>query len=247
MKEKILLIAGCSHAAGSEIDGQPDSIHNRQHSFGNQLAVKMGRKAINIASTGASNQAIARTIIEWLDECYDANTMDLFVLVSWTESCRIDFPMNRPTHHEHWNPASEYVSSSARDYIRINMAYKGADDEERYKIATCQTFMAFTPVFFEILTANLILQIQYFLNSKSIDYLMCNTMYLLSESHHFNFYIDKIDQNKYLNLLNNDESFYWKYRNAGFLNPNAKYWHHGEEPHALFAEELYNFYLTRNL
>lgn len=243
MKEKILLVAGCSHAAGSEIDGESDSVYNRQHSFGNQLAAKMDRRAVNVASTGASNQAIARTVIEWINECYDPNKMELMVLVAWTESCRIDFPMERPTWHEQWNPASEYVSNSARDYIRVNMAYKGMDNEEKYKISTCQTFMAFAPVFFEILTANLILQIQYFLNSKGINYLMCNTMHLFSQSHHLNFYVDKIAQKKYLNLLNNEESFYWKYKNAGFLNSNAKYWHHGEEPHTLFAEELYKFYL----
>jgi hypothetical protein len=38
IKEKILLIAGCSHTAGSEIDGSEDSKHNRKHSYGNQLA-----------------------------------------------------------------------------------------------------------------------------------------------------------------------------------------------------------------
>ena len=32
-KEKILLIAGCSHAAGSEIDGDEDSQYNRDHSL----------------------------------------------------------------------------------------------------------------------------------------------------------------------------------------------------------------------
>jgi hypothetical protein len=59
MKERVLLIAGCSHAAGSEIDGTEDSIYNRQHSFGNLLAEKLGRRPINIASSAANNQCIA--------------------------------------------------------------------------------------------------------------------------------------------------------------------------------------------
>ena len=33
-KEKILLIAGCSHTAGSEIDGNEDSTYNRENSYG---------------------------------------------------------------------------------------------------------------------------------------------------------------------------------------------------------------------
>ena len=34
MTEKILLIAGCSHTGGSEIDGSQDSKYNRINSFG---------------------------------------------------------------------------------------------------------------------------------------------------------------------------------------------------------------------
>jgi hypothetical protein len=102
--------------------------------------------------------------------------------------------------------------------------------------------MAFSPEFFEILTANLILQTQYFLKSKSVDFIMCSTMHLFSNYPHLNFYTNQIDQSRYFNLLNNDESFYWKYRNAGYENANAKYWHHDEEPHRLYADELYKFY-----
>ena len=43
-KEKILLIAGCSHAAGSEIDGKEDSKYNREHSYGALVAKKLKRK-----------------------------------------------------------------------------------------------------------------------------------------------------------------------------------------------------------
>ena len=77
MKEKILLIAGCSHAAGSEIDGTEDSSYNRQYSFGNLLANKLGCRAINISSSASNNQCIARTILEWFSECYNSEIMDL--------------------------------------------------------------------------------------------------------------------------------------------------------------------------
>ena len=82
-KEKIMLIAGCSHAAGSEINGQEDSVYNRQHSFGARLANKLGYKPINIATNGASNSCIARSILNWFDQNYDENTMEIFVLTSW--------------------------------------------------------------------------------------------------------------------------------------------------------------------
>ena len=48
-----------------------------------------------------------------------------------------------------------------------------------------------------------------------------------------------------MDLLDNDAAFFWHYRNAGYENPKAKYWHHNEEPHRLFAEKLFNFYSAR--
>jgi hypothetical protein len=245
MKEKILLIAGCSHAAGSEIDGTEDSSYNRQYSFGNLLANKLGRRAINISSSASNNQCIARTILEWFSECYNSEIMDLVVLVSWTESSRIDVPMNRTTWYEKWNRFSDYVSTTARDYIRVNLGYKGSDNEEIDVIAGCHQFIANNPTYIEIISANLILQMQYFLKLKQINFIMCNTMHMFSEARQIKFYIDQIYQTSYLNLKNNELSFYWKYKNEGHVNNKANYWHHGEEPHRLYSEELYNFYINK--
>ena len=65
-----MLIAGCSHAAGSEINGTEDSIYNRQQSFGARLASKLGYRPINIASNGASNSGIARSVLKWFEKYY---------------------------------------------------------------------------------------------------------------------------------------------------------------------------------
>jgi len=245
MKEKLLLIAGCSHAAGSEIDGTEDSIYNRQHSFGNLLASKLERRAINIASSASNNQCIARTIIEWFTEHYNSETMDLVVLVAWTESSRLDIPMSRTTWHEQWNLSSDYVSKTSRDYIRVNLGYKGSGREEMEVIAGCHQFIVNNLTYVEIVSANLILQIQYFLKLKQIDCIMCNTMHMFSPTKQINFYIDQIDQSYYLDLTDNENSFYWRYKNLGHVNHKAKFWHHGEQPHSLYSEELLKLYVTK--
>ena len=67
-KEKILLIAGCSHTAGSEIDGKEDSASNRKHSLGGIVAKKLNRKPINISQVGATNSGIARQVLQWFDK-----------------------------------------------------------------------------------------------------------------------------------------------------------------------------------
>lgn len=242
MKDKILLISGCSHAAGSEIDGTEDSIYNRQHSFGNLLAKKLGYRPVNISAGASNNQCISRTIIEWCEEFYDPNNIDLKVLIAWTESTRLDVPMNRTVWYEHWNTSSDYISKVSREYIKVNLGHTGLDKEEQEMIKIYHQFIIQNPVFIELLSANLVLQMQYFLQLHKIDYIMCNTMHMFGDDHHLNFYLKLIDKTKYYNLQDNQQCFYWKYKNLGYYNPKAKFWHHGEIPHQLFADELYNFY-----
>ena len=56
---KIFLSFGCSHTAGSEIDGRGDSDYNRQHSYGAKLAEKFGYdEHLNFAQCGGCNQRI---------------------------------------------------------------------------------------------------------------------------------------------------------------------------------------------
>jgi hypothetical protein len=70
---------------------------------------------------------------------------------------------------------------------------------------------------------------------------MCNVMHMFTPSEQLDFYVSQIDATKYFNLCDNDNAFYWKYRNLGYNNPKAKYWHHDETPHSLYATELFNF------
>ena len=91
-KTKILLVAGCSHTSGSEIDGTQDSAYNRENSFGGVLANKMDREQINIAMVAMSNRAIARSVLNWFDTEYNEETMDVMVLIGWSENIRLDFP-----------------------------------------------------------------------------------------------------------------------------------------------------------
>jgi hypothetical protein len=42
-------------------------------------------------------------------------------------------------------------------------------------------------------------------------------------------------------MLENESAFYTKYKNLGYKNDKAKYWHHDEVPHQLYAAELIQF------
>lgn len=245
---KIGLIAGCSHAAGAEIDGSEDSKHNRDNSFGSVLMNKLGYEPINIASSGAANSGIARSILRWFNQFYDPNEMEVFVCVGWTESSRLEVPANFPPsdprlcYYNDQNLTSDWYDESSNYFYRINHGWPGGNDMEKEFIPGYQRFMAENELLLENWTAQTVLMTQYFLKQKSINYVMCNTMHMFRDSDFTKPMIDLIDtDNYYLLHSTQDEAFYWKYRHLGYENPLAQYWHHNEEPHRLYAEELYEF------
>lgn len=244
MKEKILLIAGCSHAAGSEIDGTEDSDYNRHNCFGSKIATRLGRKPINMSIAGYNNSAIARSVLKWFSSTYDPKKMDVMVLVAWTDSTRLELPIDNlrttppePSYHNWFDVTSQ-------SFNRTIMGYTGDKNnpEEREMLEKIQRFIVENERFVEIISLNYVLQLQYFFQSKKINYLMCNSMPLFqSHTTHLGYYLSLIDATKYYGVYNAEEAFYPKYKKEGYSNLKAKYWHHDEIPHNLFAEELLGF------
>jgi hypothetical protein len=243
--DKILLIAGCSHAAGSEMNGCEDSVYNRSNSFGNILARKVGMVPINIAQHGLSNQGIVRTILNWFHYQYNPNIQEVHVLVAWTESIRVEFPRNDAIESSTSiiTRSANWLDNSTDFYYRFSMGdYAGKTNAESYLMQNAQRFIVENEIFFEINSLYNILLLQHFFQSQNVKYVMCNTM------HMFTSYVKQIenllplvDFTKYRHMMHDGEAFYPKYKNIGYENPKAKYWHHSEEPHRLFADDLYQF------
>lgn len=246
-KKKIIFIAGCSHAAGSEIDGTEDSLYNRQNSFPTHLSNLIGRFHVHSALVGATNATIARSVIEWFNDQYDPDNMDVFVLVCWTDASRFEAPTVKPIFYSHNNLSVDWFSRSCVDYDRITIGKKPANDHEHELYDTYQRFMVNNLNFLEIMSANYVLQIQYFLKMQNIKFMMCNSMPMFTTKVHVNFYKQFIDKSCYIDFDNNDMSFYYKYKNLGFTNELAQYDHHGAEPHKLYADYLYKFIRDRNI
>lgn len=244
MKKRIALIAGCSHAAGSEIDGSQDSLFNRRNSYGSLVAEKLDREPINIALTGGSNGSIARSILNWFGTNYDPDSMDVYVIVSWTDACRIEIPLDDHGFAYHLgNEASDWFDVSANDYMRVIFGWEGSHTREKEISKFFHEVMAKHEDLMEIWALNYILQIQYFLNSKNIKYVMNSAMPTFNYNRSvLKPYIENVDETRYYDIsASGENTFYWRYKNLGYDNPKAKYWHHGIEPHKLYAEELYNF------
>jgi hypothetical protein len=242
MKEKILLIAGCSHAAGSEINGQEDSVYNRQRAFGALVAEHFGYKSVSIAQNGMNNSGISRSILKWFQKNYDPTRMEVFVLVAWTESTRLEVPMERLYYYNDSSKAADWFDQTANHYMRVTFGWEGGDPEEKAIMTHYHKFMAQNETFLELQSVQLALQIQYFLKSLNVNYLMCNSLHMFNTKvKQVKEMVSLIDETKYYNVFNNEASFYQRYRDLGYVNELAKYWHHGEEPHRLYAKELIDY------
>lgn len=246
MSQSSLLIAGCSHAAGSEINGSQDSVYNRQYSFGNTLARKLGKVPINIAHHAISNAGIARSVMTWVDQNHNL-TDNLSVLIAWTDSGRMELTRPYEIDHEKTTRSTDWFDVTQKFVYNVNFGtgkeqgHLYSPEEVNY-FQQVQKFMVDNPLYLEIHTIHCILMLQNYLKLKNIEYLMCNSMYTLgAEETLLDYYVRHVDTSRYYKLLEKDECFYWKFRNLGYENPKAKYWHHDEIPHQLFADELYQF------
>lgn len=244
-KDKILLVVGCSHAAGAEINGSQDSVYNRCNSFGNHLARKLGMIPINIAQHGLSNQGITRVLMNWFHYQHNPEIQDVSVLLSWTESLRTELPRRDGSTDNIaiTTRSANWLDETGAYYYKFSLGdYEGRTAEEKFTLQSAERFIVGNETYMEIQSVYNVILAQQFLQANNIKYVMCNTM------HMFTSYVKQIenllplvDQTKYLNMMHDQESFYIKYKNLGYTNEKAKYWHHGEEPHRLYADELYKF------
>jgi hypothetical protein len=244
-KQKIMLVTGCSHSAGFEIDGTEDSTYNRSMSFGNQLARIMGYKPVNIALGSQSNSAIARSVIEWVQRKYNPETMEVFVVIGWTECTRMDLPSGHDVDHDSNNIAVDYFTKSTKRFLQINSGWEGFTPYEKSIMPYWHEFMVKNEHILEIMSVKDALSIQWFLKGLGIKYIMCNTMPNFKKNRYTEFYIDQLNPKYFMDMLDEDKAFFWYYRNQGYENPKAQYWHHDEMPHRLQAERLYNFILDQ--
>jgi hypothetical protein len=247
-----LLIAGCSQAAGHEINGEQDCEYNRQHSFGNLLAQRLDREPVNVAQGGLSNAGIVRSVMTWFHEVHDPAD-DVAVLVAWSEACRLDIPQSPEV--DYANPAADHYFNSHRDFLQVNISMEitpEMNENEQRNILCAQRFMIEQQAYCEIQTMQNIMMLQNYFAARGVQYLMCSTMELYNANSlgrpnkWTRHYLPFVNTDVFMDFNDPDAWFYWHYRNAGYENPLAKYWHHDEEPHALYADKLYDYVKTGN-
>lgn len=240
-----MLIAGCSHAAGSEIDGSQDSVYNRQNSFGNLTATNLSLRPVNISQCGSTNSCIARSVIEYLD----SHEIPAFVLVAWTDSIRVEAPYYRPSNYKTVSPYADWYDVSCEDYLRISPLISNISvEEERETILDYQSFTIRNEYYTEINNMLHILNLQSYLKLKKIPYMMVNTNYMFEKMHcTLRWYFKLVDELRYPNFDNNKMNFYPRYKSLGYVNNLAKYYHHGIDAHKDYSNYITEYITTNNL
>lgn len=244
-----MVIAGCSHSSGAEIDGTLDSKYNREHSFGNLFAQKMGYIPVNISTPGATNQLIARHILRWFSEnktIVNNKNNNVALLVNWTESVRIEAPFEFPADTSF--PSSDWPVDQEM-FLQINPGYTGYSNREKEKQERYHRFIAHEVPFCELLSLQMVLMIQYFCKANNYRYFMSSTGYVFTEENlpWTKTYMRMVDDKHYYSFRVKDDSFYEKFKQRGFVNPKAQYGHHGEEAHKAHADDLCTYFKRKGV
>ena len=197
MSEGTVISFGCSHTAGSEIDGVGDSDYNRQHSYGAHLAKKFDYDHMNFALCGGSNQRIFLLTTQVLKEII-VGTCNLvphlrknhkyFFLIGWTSLNRFDL---RYSNHLVYGQAGD-----AGDYLddKIVPVTSGTnpnlvEDKDLRRILKYIPYVTDNVVMADQL-ASYIFALQTMLETNNIDYYMFNAI----ENH---FKTDYFTQDRY--------------------------------------------------
>lgn len=224
---------GCSHTHGSMIDGKNGtSQYNKNHAFGPQLAKMHGWKYINMGVPGGSNTYIFRAAINFLQKHYKDNNDYLF-LIGWTCQDRMELRYADATRWRH-HTEGDLVDTK---YIPFTVG----TSKGLMKTYQHRKLLDLAPLFFDRIKdhdewAGYAFGLQNIFKQKNIKYLMFNTCQAIEETRNNKNVVKKLDTEKYLHPLNEDQAFVYWALNRGFKK--TKCWHHKEDAHIAWAEYL---------
>jgi hypothetical protein len=234
-----VLINGCSHSAGSEIEGSGigEGNYNRENSFGAQFAKQLGCTYTNIAYPGASNDYIARTTLYWMLDNKELAKNTLF-LIHWTGTDRTEY-------------FYDAGSTTAFDFIPFRPDTKvthlhpqhypeWAPSQWQRNLDVLSNHLFINPVQWNINRYNNIIQTQEFLKAHGCKYVFRNAFQCCDTSARYTYYAQRIDKQHFLDYDNAEESFYEHCLNKGYGVEGQQYWHHKLDAHTYWANRLFS-------
>lgn len=237
---KHVFINGCSHTAGSEIEGAGigDSEYNRVQCFGAKLARRLGVEYTNIALPGASNDYIFRTTNFWIQDNIELAKQSLF-LINWTGAARAEYFHNGVENNNWFWMQIPFVPDEHVGHLHPNyFSYVNKHDHFNARALSRHLFMSETH--WEVNRYMNILNLQSMLKVHDISYIFKNSLEFCSANTRFQYYNSRVDGKNYKGFTDQRESFFEHCLDAGFSIDGQLLHHHKEDAHAYWAEKLFN-------
>lgn len=229
----ILVTIGCSHTAGSMIDGRNGtSWYNKQHSFGGLIAEKYKMSHFSLGVPGGSNQYIYRSTIRFINNFMN-DSDDYIFLIGWTSTNRIEmrYPEN-----------SNYTHKIVGDFLDTKyIPFTVGTNPALYHTTELKQLDKLCPLIFyedQLATdwAVYAYTLQNLLKNKNIKYYMFNTCHDIPVLDDSKDIINALDKDLYYNPTDIDYSMLYWALNKGFEKTSC--WHLKADGHAAWAEHL---------
>jgi hypothetical protein len=257
MSNNTIISLGCSHSAGSEIDGKGDSNYNRKNSFGGVLArdyFKGDWDHQNFSICGGSNNrifeltcAVLADIINKDGVLTPGDDRNFFFLIGWTSLNRVDLRYPGP---ERWTQCGDAFKLDQHMFpgaIGCNpKMIQNSDIRRAFEMAPWYADDALK----QTQLASQIMAVQSMLRAYNIDFYMFNAIenYMRwSAEPPVNWNTDSvesmyklIDTNTYYYPTDPHQNYYrWCTEQKGHTNMSNKYWHLGQEAHNDWAGHIF--------
>lgn len=228
-----LVTIGCSHTAGSMIDGKNGTgWYNKEHSFGGLLAKKYGMTHYSLGVPGGSNQYIYRATIRFINNFMHPHD-DYIFLIGWTSTNRIE--MRYPDN-------TGYVHKIVGDFLDIKyVPFTVGTDPKLYHSTELKNMEKLTPLIFyenqlESDWAVYAYTLQQMFKHKKIKYYMFNTCHDLPVNEDNKQIVEALDTQLYYKPTDFDNCMLYWALNRGFEKTQC--WHLKADGHIAWAEHL---------
>ena len=235
----LLLANGCSHTAGAEIEYELQG-YCYEKAYSKYCAENLGWQYENIAASGASQERIIRTTIDWIGKNYKIyKNKEIFVVIMWSGPSRIEFYDDRKHKYVQVVPNNDVVYK--KQFTNTQYVY--------YK-----SYVAVQNRHAQMIKwYNNVILMQNYLSNLGINYLFLNAtetlpvstsrnsdqfLYLAAQINYKKYPWANIQENSYFNIL----------KKRGFKSPlhAPAGGHLGEDAHKYYGEYLAK-YIKENL
>lgn len=232
-----LFVNGCSHTAGSEIEGSGigEGNYNRQNCFGAQVAKQLGWAYTNIAYPGGSNDYIKRSTIMWILDNQE-KAKDTHFFINWTGSDRTEYFFDEEDTNA-YNFIS-YAPDKKVAHLHPQHYPDWAPKKWKGNLENLSRHLFLNHTQWDINRYLNIIELQTLFKAYGYSYTFRNSFQCCENRPRYQQYIDKIDKNNFLYFDDSSQSFYEHCFQKGFDTKGQRYWHHKLPAHTYWAKTL---------